>query len=196
MWVSWLVLQMCVIHSWCILQISHLVNPQPSTLFSDHICFSWPVFSFLVSSLQASILLLTSFVLLFLPFAFLLYNSLFSFTYLCLCGASKIVVYPFFFFSPLLWGSWPHGLTFIILSLSFLSHLVEFSLHSLPLCSVWGHERRWFSWSLCSAECLPASGPDIWLLHGTCSIHYAGRRRGDEQNICKWKRSVVSSTLF
>lgn len=91
-------LQTCVIHSWCILKISHLVNPQPSTLFSDHICFSWPVFSFLVSSLQASILLLTSFVLLFLPFAFLLYNSLFSFTYLCLCGASKNSCLSFFLF--------------------------------------------------------------------------------------------------
>lgn len=100
-----LVLQTCVIHSWINsfdaflkYHISLSLNRPWLTWLRDHICFSWSVFSFLCSSLQASILLLTSFVLLFLPFAFLLYNSLFSFTYLCLCVASKNSCLSFFLF--------------------------------------------------------------------------------------------------
>lgn len=65
----------------------------------------------------------------------------------------------------------------------------------LPLCSPRGHKRRWFSWSLCFVDCLPASGPDIWLHNGTCTIHYASRSRRGHGEMCKYRREEERSLL-
>lgn len=72
---------------------------------------------------------------------------------------------------------------FVSAPLSFLP--LTSSWHLPPHSSVWVTGGGWFSWPLCSVDRLPASGPDIWLLHGTCSIHYASRRGGDK--ICKYR---------